>query len=76
MLGNLVAILEQLCDCSIGESVSLDRFGFEKMRIAKNIVKHNENAGFVGGALGGDRGAMLGHLGSILALCSAILGLC
>ena len=46
MSGNLVAILEQLCDCSIGESVSLDRFGFEKMRIAKNIVKHNENAGF------------------------------
>ena len=47
MLGNLVAILEQLCDCSIGESVSLDRFGFEKMRIAKSTIKHNENACFL-----------------------------
>ena len=43
MLGNLVAILEQLCDCSIGESVFLDPFGFEKMRIAKSLVKHYEN---------------------------------
>ena len=42
MLGNLVAILEQLCDCSIGESVSLDRFGFEKIRIAKNIVRKTQ----------------------------------
>ena len=64
MLGNLVAILEQLCDCSIGESVSLDRFGFEKMRIAKNLVKHDENGPKMAPRWCED-GAMLTHVGSL-----------
>ena len=64
MLGNLVAILEQLCDCSIGESVSLDRFGFEKMRIAKNLVKHDENGPKMAPRWCED-GAMLAHVGSL-----------
>ena len=64
MLGNLVAILEQLCDCSIGESVSLDRFGFEKMRIAKNLVKHDENGPKMAPRWCED-GAMLAHVGAL-----------
>ena len=64
MLGNLVAILEQLCDCSIEESVSLDRFGFEKMRIAKNLVKHDENGPKMAPRWCED-GAMLAHVGSL-----------
>jgi len=39
MLGNLVAILEQLCDKMY--------LKLQKMHIAKTLVKHNENAGFV-----------------------------
>ena len=71
MLGNLVAILEQLCDCSIGASVSLDRFGFEKMRIAKNLVKHDENGPKMAPRWCED-GAMLAHVGAILAHLGAL----